>query len=221
LDCCPHIFGMLGTNHFCIYHSFPTRRSPYSFGNNNTCWNWHFPIPNGVTSYMGHVTLGCLLSSPTFWKPSGLILSTVIGFFGGSPTQARVYCTFNRCSFRYHVNMYLLICRSRGKCLVINSSYHTFILSIFNPLLYNITYSSWLTTSYNCPSIMVLMWSYHWWFTYSFALMPLSKRTYNNPWVIHFKILLQLLFWRVEHMFKGSFPPFLSPHSTMSGYPYH
>jgi hypothetical protein len=46
----------------------------------------------------------------------------------------------------------LCLCGSRGKRLVINSSYHTCILFIFNPLLYNMTYSSWLATSYNCLS---------------------------------------------------------------------
>jgi hypothetical protein len=132
LDYYPPIFGMFNTNHFCIYPLFLIGWSSYSFGGNNTCWNWHFPIPNGVTRYIGHVTLSCLLSGPTLWKPSGLILSTIIGFFGGSPTRAKVYYASNRCYFRYHVRMYLLICGYKGKCLVISSSYHTFILSICN-----------------------------------------------------------------------------------------
>jgi hypothetical protein len=43
-------------------------------------------------------------------------------------------------SFRYYVNTSLLMWRSRHKCLVISSSYHTNILFILNPLLYNAHY---------------------------------------------------------------------------------
>ncbi len=169
---------------------FLVQWSPYSFGCNNTCWNLHFPIPNGVAKYMGHVTLGCLISGPTFWKPSALILSTIISFFGGSPTRIGVYFASNRCSFKYHVNMYLLIYGSKGKHLVISSSYHTCILFIFNSFPYNITYMSRLATSYGCPFITVSMWSYHWQSTYSFASMPLWKWTYNNPWYIQDTIVV-------------------------------
>jgi hypothetical protein len=55
------------------------------------------------------------------------------------------------------VNMFPFICRSRGKCLVISSCYHTYISFIFSPLLYNITYMFWFATSYSCPSFMVLV----------------------------------------------------------------
>jgi hypothetical protein len=55
---------------------------------------------------------------------------------------------FSRCSFKYYGNMFFLMCKSKGRRLVINSSYHTCISSIFNPFPYNITYSSYLVTSY-------------------------------------------------------------------------
>jgi len=121
--------------------------------------------------------------------------------------------------FKYHVNMYLFICKSKGKHLVINSSYHTCILFIFNPLPY-ITYLSWFATSYGCPSIMVSMWSYHWQSTYSFALMPLWEWAYNNPWYIS-KYYHSCYFGEWLTYLEGGFPYFPLPHLTMTGYPYH
>jgi hypothetical protein len=82
------------------------------------------------------------------------------------------------------MSAFLFMCKSKGKCLVISLSYHNNISFIIGPFAYNITYLSWLTTSYNCPPFMVLVWSYHWWSRYPFALMPLWERTYNNPWHI-------------------------------------
>ncbi len=63
--------------------------------------------------------------------------------------------------FKYHANTFLLMCKSKDKLLVISLSHHTCISSIFNPLLYNITYPSLLVTSYGCPFVMVSMWLYH------------------------------------------------------------
>ncbi len=96
--------------------------------------------------------------------------------------EKRVCIISSRHSFRYHENTYPLMCRSKGRHLLISLSCHTCISFILNPLPYNIMYPSWHATSYGCPSFMVLAWSYHWWFKYSFASMPFREWTYNNPW---------------------------------------
>jgi hypothetical protein len=132
--------------------------------------------------YLNLITLGCLLLGPTFWKPSGLVLSLVAGFFGGSPTRAKIYFTSSRHSFRYHASTSLLMCGSRGRHLVINSSYHNCISFILNPFLYNIMYPFWSVTSYNGPPFfMVLMWSYHLWSKYTFASMLRHEWMYSSP----------------------------------------
>ncbi len=172
---CPHIFGMLNIDHSCICHSFLTRWSPYSFGCTNTCWDWHFLIIDGNIRYLNPITLGCPLSSPILWKPSGSVLSLIVGFFGRLFTWARVCFIFNRCSFKYHVSTSSFMCRSKGKHLVINLSYHTRISFIFNPFLYITMYPSWLATSYGCPCFIMLVWPYHWWSKYPFASMPMQE----------------------------------------------
>jgi hypothetical protein len=161
LDCCPHIFGVLGIDCSYIYHSFLAGWSPYSFRYNNTCWNPHFPIPNGTTKHPNHVTPRCPLSCPTFWKPSGSILPPVVSFFGRSLAWVGICFLFNRQSFEYRMNMFLLMCGSKGRRLIISSSYHTIILFIISPFSYNIMHPSWLATSYSYPPFMVLVWSYH------------------------------------------------------------
>ncbi len=119
------------------------------------CSKWHYEMSKPCYP-------SCLLSCPTLWDLNGLVLSLVEGFFGESPTQAGVCLIFNICSFRYHANTFLLMCGSRGRRLVINSFYHTCILSILNPFSYYTTYLFWLTTSYYCPFFTMLTWSYHW-----------------------------------------------------------
>jgi len=135
---------MLGTDHSCICHLFLTRWPPYSFRCNNTCWNWHFLVPNGTMKHSSLAIPSRSLLSLTLWKPSGLVLSPVIVFFGRSPTQVGIYLTFNRCFFIYHASTFSLVCGSKGKHLVINLSYHIDLLSIPNPLFYNITYLFWI-----------------------------------------------------------------------------
>ncbi len=138
---CLHILGMLGTDRSCICHSFLARWSPYFFGCNSTCWNWHFPILNGNMRYPNLITLGCPLSSSTFWKPNGSILSLVVGFFWQTAYTSMSLLYFsNKCSFKYHANTSLFMCKSKGKCLVISLSYHTYIWFIFSPFLYNTMY---------------------------------------------------------------------------------
>jgi hypothetical protein len=114
-------------------------------------------------------------------KPSGLVLSLVVGFFSESPTWARVCFTSNRHSFGYCVSISSLICRSRGKCLVISSFYHTNILFTVSPLSYIIMYMFWLSTSYSCFPFTVLVWSYHWRSKYPFSSMPLQEWMYGSP----------------------------------------
>ncbi len=180
-NCCLYIPGMLGFAHSYTYHSFPIRWSPYSSKCNNTCWDWHFYVPNNTTRCQSPFPLGCLLSCPTFWKLSGLILPLVV-VFGESPTWARVYFSFNKHSFKYHANTFPFMCMSKGRRFIINLFYHICISFIPSLLLYNTMYLSWLATSYSCPSFTMLMWSYHWWSKYPFTLVLLWKLTYNNPW---------------------------------------
>jgi hypothetical protein len=96
------------------------------------------------------VTPSCPLSSPTLWKPNNLILSPIVNFFERSHIWARIYFAFNRHSFKYYASTSPLMCGSKGKRLIISSSYHTYISFIFNPLPYSITYSFWFATSYSC-----------------------------------------------------------------------
>jgi hypothetical protein len=104
------------------------------------------------------------------------------------------------------------MCGSRGRCLVINSSYHASILFIINPLSYNTTYSSWLATSYSCTPFIVLVWSYHRRFSYPFASVPLWEWTYISAWHTS-KHYCSYCFRKRNTCSKGGLPPFLSPHS--------
>ncbi len=172
---------MLGTNHFCTYHSFAIGWSPYSFGYNNTCWDWYFLVLDDIMKYMSHVTPSCPLSCPTFRKPSDSILSPITCFFGRSPTWARICITSNKCSFKYRANTFSFMCKSRGRCLIINSPYHTCISSIFNPFPYITTYMFCLATSYGCPFVTMSMWSCHWRFRYPFFWVPLWGEHITTP----------------------------------------
>jgi hypothetical protein len=112
------------------------------------------------------------------------------------------------------------MCGSRGKCLVISSSYHTNISFIINPLSYNTTYLSWLATSYSCSPFMVLVWSYHWKFKYPCVLVPLWEWVYNNPRHI-LGYYCNYCFGEWSTCLDGGFSPFPSSQSTTSGYSYH
>jgi hypothetical protein len=165
---------MLGIDCFYTCHS-----SPYSSRCNNTCWNWHFPILNDIMKYPNPFTLGCPFLGPTFWKPNGFVLFLVVGFF--SRSLIKVYFIFSRHFFKYHTNRSPFMCGLRGRHLVIISSYHTCILFILSPLLYNIMYLFWLALSYGCPSFTMLVWSYHWQSKYPFMFVPLWEWTYISP----------------------------------------
>jgi hypothetical protein len=103
---------------------------------------------------------------------------------------------------------------------LINSSYHTYISFIFSWLNYNTSYSSWFATSYGYPFVMVLVWSYHWEFRYSFILTPLWEWAYNNPRYTS-KYYHSYCFGKWNTCSKGSHSPFLLPHLTTSGCFYH
>jgi hypothetical protein len=141
---------------------FPTGRSSDYSKCSSTCWDQHFPILEKTRRCLSHITLGCSLLGPTLWKPSGLVLSLVVSFFGISLTWTKFCFVFSRCSFKYCASMFSLMCGSRGRRLVISSFYHISILFIINSLSYNTMYPSWIVTSYSCPLFIVLMWSYHW-----------------------------------------------------------
>jgi len=185
---------MLGIDHSCTCHVFLARWPPYLFRCSSTCWNWHFPIPNGTMRHSSLAIPSCSLLSLTLWKPSGLVLSRVIVFFFGRlPTWVGVYFTSDRCSFIYHASTFSLMCGSKDKHLVISSSYHINLLSIPKPLIYNTMYLFWITTSLGGPSFMVSMWSCHWLSRHPFTLMPLQKWTYNNPRYISVIIIVIVL----------------------------
>ncbi len=107
--------------------------------------------------------------------------------------------------FGYHTNMFLILCKSSHECLVNSSSYHTYILFVLDSLFYDNTYSPWLVTTYNCTFFTI--WTYHWWFEYPFALMPMWEWAHCNSQYssIYYH---NYLFWRVEHMYKKRFPTF-------------
>jgi len=152
-----------------------------------------------------HVTLGRPFLGPTFWETSGSILSPIASFFNKSPTQAKVCFNSNKHSFEHHAITSPLMCGCKGKRLVINSSYHTYISFILNPLSYNITYSFWLVTFYSYPSFTMSMWLNHWQFKYASALLPFQEWMYNMP---QHTLEYYHNYWRMEQMFRRSSPTF-------------
>jgi hypothetical protein len=152
----------------------------WNFGSPGELPSFHFGSVSFILTFFSKwgcdinpITLGCPLSNPTFWKINGLVLSLVAIVFGRSPPWIGACLAYSKCSFRSHVNMFQFMCGYRGKRLVINLFYQTFILLIFGPFPYSITYLSRLATSYGCPSFTMSMWSYHWQFRYPFASMSL------------------------------------------------
>ncbi len=112
------------------------------------------------------------------------------------------------------------MCGFKGKHLVINSSYHTYISFILDSLSYNITYPSWLSMSYSYEYFTLSMWSYHWLSRYPFTLVSLQEWMYNSPQHIS-QCYYSYCFEKWNTCSEGGFPPFPSPNPTTSGYPYH
>jgi hypothetical protein len=71
---------------------------------------------------------------------------------------------------------------------------------ILRPFSYNIQYLFWYTTSYNCTSFMMLIWSYIYYVTRA-RVSPLQP-------MIRSKIPLQLLHRKVEPTYKERFLTF-------------
>jgi hypothetical protein len=133
---------------------------------------------------------GVCFHVPPFESLVVQLLPPIASFFSGLITQTKVCFPFSRCSFRYHASTSLLMCESKGRHLVISSSYHTNISFIISPLSYNTTYLSRLATSYSCTPFTMSMWSYHWQSRYPFAFSAPLGMNMQQP-TTHFDIWLQ------------------------------
>jgi hypothetical protein len=165
---------MLGFDYSYTCHSFLIGKSPYSSWCNDTCQNWHFPIPINIAKYSNFIILCCVFSNAPFLESYGIIVSSCIDFFDKSFTQIKVCHTFNKWFFTHHVNTSLILCKSNHKHLVINPSYHTCIPFVLDPFPYNITYLPWFATSYNYTSLP------YWWFGYSLDSVHVWLCTHCN-----------------------------------------
>jgi hypothetical protein len=111
-------------------------------------------------------------------------------------------------------------CRSRGKHLIISSSYHTWILFVLSPFPYNTIYSFWLATSYSCLSSRCKCGhTINDLGTHCFGA-PTRVSVQNNSWYIS-RYCHSYCCGECSTCSKGGFPPFPFPHLTMSGYRYH
>jgi len=84
---------------------------------------------------------------------------------------------------------------------LISSSYYTCISFIFNPFPYNTSYPFWFVTYYSCSffydvNVIIPLTIY-----VPICFGALAEVNIQQP-MIHFRILSQLLFWKMEHMFK-------------------
>jgi hypothetical protein len=90
----PLIFWMLGFDHSCICHLFPTRWSPYFFRYNGTCWDWYFSVLVGIMVYPNFITLGCSFLSPSLWKSYVIVVSSFTLFFDEFCLHEQKFSTF-------------------------------------------------------------------------------------------------------------------------------
>jgi hypothetical protein len=116
---------------------------------------------------------------------------------------------------------HLQLCKFNYECSVINSSYHTYILFVFNSLPYNVMYLPWLVISYSCTCFTLLMWTYHWWFGF-----PLMFEVHVQEWTHYthdtFRDTVTTIALKIgTHIPNRSFPPFPLSHLTSSQYSYH
>jgi hypothetical protein len=81
-------------------------------------------------------------------------------------------------------------------------------------------YSSWYTTSYGCTSFAMLVWSYHRWFVYPFAMLSMWGWTHYNPWYIS---RYHCNYWIGEwsSCIERGFPHFPLPYMEMNRYCHH
>jgi hypothetical protein len=96
--CCLYRLGMLNFDHFCTYHSYPTRWSPNSSQCDDTCWDQHFSLIASTMGYPSFINLSCLFSSSPLWESCDIIVSTLMGCFDELLTQEEFWHTSNRCS---------------------------------------------------------------------------------------------------------------------------
>lgn len=83
-------------------------------------FSWHYQIPKFYYQ-------GCPLLGPPFSKSYNIIVSSLVSFYDGSPTQAKVCHISNKCSIKHHVNTSPIWCKSSYEHLLINLCYHTYI----------------------------------------------------------------------------------------------
>ncbi len=113
-----------------------------------------------------------------------------------------------------------LLCKSYNMNMVISSSYHSFISFVLRPFFYNISYSFRYTTSYNCASFTMSMWSYHQWFGYPFAMLFMLEWAHYNPrYASRYCYSYCVREW--SSCIERSFPPFPLPYMETSGYYCH
>jgi hypothetical protein len=115
----------------------------------------------------------------------------------------------------YGSHQTLILCKSNHGCLVINPSYHTYILFVFNSLFYNVMYSFWLARSSSCTSYTLPMWTYHWWFRYPLVLGPMWEWMCCSPQYF-LGYFHNYCFKKWSTHAKNGFPPFPSPHLVVN-----
>ncbi len=200
--CCPHLFRMLGFDRSYICHLFPTRWSPYSSQCNGTFGNWYFPLPCNITRYPSFTTLGCLFSCPPFWKCCTIQLylhlhvifmdhlhnqkfATLLVDAPWNVTQAH----FQSCASLI-MNVWLLT-RPITPTFCLSSIHILITLCTCLGLLYPIVaHFSHCQCGHTIDDLCIHL-----------CLKCLCKNEHITP-VILFKILSQLLLWRLEHIYQ-------------------
>jgi hypothetical protein len=102
--------------------------------------------------------------------------------------------------FGHHMNMFWILCKSSCMCLIINPSYHTCISFVFDSFPYNITYH------FGLPHLIVAHLSHCQTIDdldFTCFIVHVGVNTLQP--MILFKISLQLLFWKVEHIYSERF----------------
>jgi hypothetical protein len=138
------------------------------------------------------------------WKFYDIVVSSLTIFFNGLLTWTKVCHISN---IEHHKNKFLILCKSIHGCLVINPSYHTYNLFVFNSFFYNVMYSFWLARSCSCTSFTLPMQTYRWWFRYPFVLGPMWEWTCCSP-QYSLGYCHNYCFKKMEHTCKKRFPTF-------------
>jgi hypothetical protein len=157
-----------------------------------------------------------------FWKRlHDTIVFSFTCYFYGPFAQSEVCHIFSRCSFKCHVITSPILCKFSYECLVISSSYHTYISFIFNSLPYNVIYLLWLVISYSYTFFTLSMWTYHRWFGYPLMFeMPVREWTHCTHDV--FRDIVTTIALKIgTHIPNRSFPRFPLSCLTSSQYSYH